>query len=402
MTDDSQKNEDLEKIVGASASQGTGAKRAAASQHKQRRSSAPSAPVNVNKYKSWVSQHKGLVSFGIVTAGALVAGRAVKNVFKFLYEAKPKQLFRAGAAIGMIYFATHMSSCTHQIKSFFVKDGSESASQYSMDQEELDSVKKKNYELGQRINELTSSRSVSSSLEHIADDSSSYSFSSGDDFDDDDDFDDGSSSSFSSDDSDSGYESSEKSSYKASSGSSRAGDDRLGTLSKPDSVKSLEVILNIEENDYERLLYVSKTDQTVTLFNIEDGKAVPVKKYACTTGANPGPREREGDKRTPEGVYHISTVYDNPENRLLGTKYFGWNYPNDRDLSQGRNGKGVGFAGTYDEHKLEAIAKGIPSSNCGVVMSNDDVEDLYAHISQYADSTIIISENLKRPLSFTK
>ena len=72
---------------------------------------------------------------------------------------------------------------------------------------------------------------------------------------------------------------------------------------------------------------VCKSQGTLKLF---EGERL-VKTYSCCTGRAAGDKEREGDRKTPEGQFCV--CYKNP-----GSKYtlsLGLNYPNEEDAARG-------------------------------------------------------------------
>lgn len=122
----------------------------------------------------------------------------------------------------------------------------------------------------------------------------------------------------------------------------------------------------------------------------------------ATFGANPvGQKEREGDERTPEGSYRISSKVENARfHRFLGISY-----PNEEDVQRAKRngisnpGGGIGIHGTT--RKLAPIARawirfanvtglsGVigPTDGC-IGVNNEDVERLYAAIPVNAPVTI--------------
>lgn len=72
---------------------------------------------------------------------------------------------------------------------------------------------------------------------------------------------------------------------------------------------------------------VEKSARRLTLY---DGQAV-VKVYRVCTGLAEGDKEKEGDKRTPEGQFYI--CYKNPESKY--TLSMGLSYPNQEDAARG-------------------------------------------------------------------
>jgi murein L,D-transpeptidase YafK len=110
----------------------------------------------------------------------------------------------------------------------------------------------------------------------------------------------------------------------------------------------------------------------------------------ATFGGNPnGPKEREGDQRTPEGTYRVSARVKNDRfHRFLGISY-----PNDEDrrraaLRVTKLGGGIGIHGTTA--RLAGLARawtrfasaaGVsalwgPTDGC-IGVSNEDVEVLF-------------------------
>jgi lipoprotein-anchoring transpeptidase ErfK/SrfK len=63
---------------------------------------------------------------------------------------------------------------------------------------------------------------------------------------------------------------------------------------------------------------------------VYDG-ARPVKTYPVVTGAEPGDKRREGDRRTPEGLFYICVK--NPRSRF--TRSLGLSYPTAEDAERG-------------------------------------------------------------------
>jgi murein L,D-transpeptidase YafK len=76
-------------------------------------------------------------------------------------------------------------------------------------------------------------------------------------------------------------------------------------------------------------IVVGKSTRTLTLYS-RDGDVV--KQYNIILGGNPfGPKQREGDRRTPEGAYYV--CFKNPQSRFHLS--LGLSYPNLIDARQG-------------------------------------------------------------------
>ncbi len=72
------------------------------------------------------------------------------------------------------------------------------------------------------------------------------------------------------------------------------------------------------------VLLIKKSAHTLTVY--QEGKAV--KDYLAVFGVNPdGDKVRQGDNRTPEGVFYITDKERLGENPYLGQKWFGLSYP---------------------------------------------------------------------------
>jgi murein L,D-transpeptidase YafK len=69
-------------------------------------------------------------------------------------------------------------------------------------------------------------------------------------------------------------------------------------------------------------IVISKSDRTLTAYSL-DGRVL--KRYAVVLGNNAsGPKQREGDRRTPEGEYYV--CFKNPQSRFHLS--LGLSYPN--------------------------------------------------------------------------
>jgi len=90
---------------------------------------------------------------------------------------------------------------------------------------------------------------------------------------------------------------------------------------------------------------VCKSTGILTVFDGDEA----VKSYRVISGANPGDKETEGDKRTPEGVFHV--VVRNPNSKYVLS--LGLDYPNAEDAERGLK------AGLIDRKRHDAIIEAI-------------------------------------------
>jgi hypothetical protein len=83
------------------------------------------------------------------------------------------------------------------------------------------------------------------------------------------------------------------------------------------------------------------------LYQNDNGTPRFIADYYISQGKLGADKAREGDKKTPIGVYHVTSSL--PRQKLTdfyGSGAFPINYPNDWDKRQGRNGHGIWLHGT--------------------------------------------------------
>ena len=130
-----------------------------------------------------------------------------------------------------------------------------------------------------------------------------------------------------------------------------------------------------------------------TLFvfeNTDDGLRY-VADYYMSVGKNGADKSREGDKRTPLGVYHV-TSKKTPKTLtdFYGSGAFPINYPNEWDHIRGRDGYGIWLHGTpFDTYSRPPRA----SDGC-VVLSNDDFLALDRYV-QPGTTPVVIADRIQ-------
>ena len=130
--------------------------------------------------------------------------------------------------------------------------------------------------------------------------------------------------------------------------------------------------LNIEQGNRYAMV-VEKSSQTLFLYGYE-GKFRELKRFACSTGLNSGPKSRSGDSKTPEGVYFFTK--EHPDKYLApiyGTRAFPMDYPNLMDRLAGRQGNSIWLHGTNKRLKPK-------DSNGCIVLANRDIDYLDKYI----------------------
>lgn len=113
--------------------------------------------------------------------------------------------------------------------------------------------------------------------------------------------------------------------------------------------------------------------------------------YYISHGKLGADKTREGDKKTPVGVYHVTSSL--PRQKLTdfyGTGAFPINYPNEWDKRQGRNGHGIWLHGTPSD----TFSRPPKASDGCVVLANQDLDALAKNL-QPGLTPVIISDEIE-------
>jgi len=121
------------------------------------------------------------------------------------------------------------------------------------------------------------------------------------------------------------------------------------------------------------------------------GKPQLIADYYVTLGKNGMEKAREGDQRTPVGVYHVTANL--PRKKLTdfyGVGAFPINYPNEWDRLQGRNGHGIWLHGVPSD----VYSRPPRASDGCIVLANPDLESL-GHRIQVGLTPVIIADPIE-------
>ena len=121
----------------------------------------------------------------------------------------------------------------------------------------------------------------------------------------------------------------------------------------------------------------------------DGGRPRFVADYYITHGKLGADKTREGDKKTPIGVYHVTTSL--PRQKLTdfyGSGAFPINYPNEWDKQQGRNGHGIWLHGTPSD----TFSRPPKASDGCVVLANSDLDALAKNLQPGLTPVIISNE----------
>jgi len=137
-------------------------------------------------------------------------------------------------------------------------------------------------------------------------------------------------------------------------------------------------------------LVLDSAKSTLFVFENTGGAARYVADYYVSIGKNGLEKLREGDKRTPIGVYHV--VSQLPREKLTdfyGSGAFPINYPNEWDRVRGRDGYGIWLHGT----PRDTYSRPPRASDGCIVLANADLEAL-ARKLQIGSTPVVIADTL--------
>jgi murein L,D-transpeptidase YafK len=138
---------------------------------------------------------------------------------------------------------------------------------------------------------------------------------------------------------------------------------------KPDFFVSMD---GGEASEY--AIVVEKETQKLVLYRY-NGVYEPVFNVKCSTGEVPGIKTRSGDKKTPEGIYFFTGLFEKKYlSAVYGEMAFPMDYPNLIDQLNGREGNSIWMHGTNKQIKDRA-------SNGCIVLANADIEKLSKYIT---------------------
>jgi len=142
-------------------------------------------------------------------------------------------------------------------------------------------------------------------------------------------------------------------------------------------------------------ILIGKDEGVLRVIKNNDGSYENIKEFFISYGQKGGIKAKEGDYKTPEGVYFATAIKtkhdlnDLPE-ELYGTYAVPLNYPNQIDKKKGLSGYGIWLHGTDSEEKLSGknVTKGC------IIMENININQLVKLIRVMA-TPIVISSSLK-------
>lgn len=150
---------------------------------------------------------------------------------------------------------------------------------------------------------------------------------------------------------------------------------------------------------YANVLTCNKENSTLNLYSAnEDSKFIFKKEYSAFTGKKKGDKIKEGDLKTPIGIYQIvkKLSKDTKLNSFYGPLAFVTSYPNVFDKYRGKNGSGIWIHGLPTEQERDEYTRGC------IAINNPNIECLDRNIDISKTLLIISSSKIEKNISKQK
>lgn len=161
-------------------------------------------------------------------------------------------------------------------------------------------------------------------------------------------------------------------------------------LEQPPSGKIPKYLLQMQPEQHHAIV-VDTSKSRLYLFENNAGEPRYVADYYITSGKAGAEKLREGDQKTPLGVYFItSSLAMEKLSDFYGTGAFPLSYPNEWDKRQGKNGHGIWLHGV----PRDTYSRPPKASNGCVVLANADMTALGKNL-QAGLTPVIISDRVE-------
>ena len=138
-------------------------------------------------------------------------------------------------------------------------------------------------------------------------------------------------------------------------------------------------------------IVVDSSRSRVYVYENANGTPRLVEDFYITLGKLGIEKEREGDKKTPVGVYHVvSQIPGSKLPDLYGWGAFPINYPNEWDRLRGKTGYGIWLHGVPSDTYARAP---LASDGC-IALANPDIAELAKRV-QVGTTPVIIAERVE-------
>jgi len=143
--------------------------------------------------------------------------------------------------------------------------------------------------------------------------------------------------------------------------------------------------------DQKNALVVDARRSRLYVYSNDGGTPKLIADYYVTLGKNGIEKTREGDQKTPVGVYHVTANL--PRKKLTdfyGAGAFPISYPNEWDRRQGRSGHGIWLHGVPSN----VYSRAPRASDGCIVLANPDLESV-SHRLQIGLTPVIIADEVE-------
>jgi len=121
---------------------------------------------------------------------------------------------------------------------------------------------------------------------------------------------------------------------------------------------------------YTDILICDKSKPQLSLYTKDkDNSFILDKEFSAYTGKNRGDKEKEGDLKTPVGVYNLIQKISNVDS-FYGPMAFVTSYPNLYDKYKGKSGQGIWIHGVPIDQERDSFTKGC------IAIDNQNLESL--------------------------
>jgi murein L,D-transpeptidase YafK len=161
-----------------------------------------------------------------------------------------------------------------------------------------------------------------------------------------------------------------------------------GMRQRPSEDRVPRQLVQLNPEQKHALVVDSKRSRLYVFANAE-GRPRLIADYYVTLGKNGIDKTREGDQKTPVGVYHVTANL--PRKKLsdfYGSGAFPINYPNEWDRRMGRNGSGIWLHGVPSD----MYSRPPRASDGCIVLANPDLDSVARYVQVGLTPVIIADE----------
>ena len=143
--------------------------------------------------------------------------------------------------------------------------------------------------------------------------------------------------------------------------------------------------------DQKHALVVDTQKARLYVYRNDAGRPRLIADYYITHGKRGSDKLRQGDRKTPVGIYHVtSRLPAETLDKFFGSGAFPLNYPNEWDARQGRDGSGIWLHGTPPD----TFSRPPKASDGCIVLTNSDLLALAKNL-QLGLTPVIISTSIE-------